>query len=445
MRRKIIDLRGKTLFVMLTIGFLFIFETPKIKAAPGDPDPGFGSGGMVEYTSLNKLFMNRIALQTDGKILVAGSRITSQTERLYLRRYNADGSLDTAFGLGGEAIEQLTPSNYSYIYGKYPSKIALLSDGSILIGGQRLSNTGGFLGISVWKFKPDGLLDKSFDGDGRKDLSSISGQLLDPTDMVQKVLLTKATVSGTAQTKILVLCTYNNHHVYGAEENLADWSAVFRLNPDGSYDTGFGNNGKTEISDEFNDAAVYKPPFSLADEYIYLAGIGNDNPGVRRLTNDGTIDTTFADAGLASIGNPYSNAAFKNMAVQKDGKFYLSGYSNPAAGILYSYVYLMNANGVFEQDFGNYHLQNGIGLIDIPGYYDAGVGLQPDGMLLVGTVHTIARYWPNGRLNAWYPSDDYGISCFAVQKDKKAVVLANIWDYEQGDHRGYKLTRYLAD
>ncbi len=80
-----------------------------------------------------------------------------------------------------------------------------------------------------------------------------------------------------------------------------------------------------------------------------------------------------------------------------------------------------------------------------PGNYDSGIGLQSDGMLPVATSYTIGRYWSDGRLNAWYPSGDYQISGFAVQKDKKAVVLANVWNQELGGYKGYKLTRYLAD
>src|SRR5262249_16870407 len=79
--------------------------------ADGSLDNTFGSGGIV-LTNLVKLTFNGSgfsggALQSDGKIVVAGSQLLSATPigtqydwEWVLARYNANGTLDTTFGTG---------------------------------------------------------------------------------------------------------------------------------------------------------------------------------------------------------------------------------------------------------------------------------------------------------------------------------------------------------
>src|SRR6185295_4210266 len=72
----------------------------------GALDPAFGTGGIVT-TPIASLDADAgaLAVQGDGKIVVAGLAGTAFTNfwDVALLRYNADGSLDTAFG-GGDGI-----------------------------------------------------------------------------------------------------------------------------------------------------------------------------------------------------------------------------------------------------------------------------------------------------------------------------------------------------
>src|SRR3954465_14357373 len=76
-------------------------------AAPGDPDPTFGTNGkiMTIFPNGGGIEINyprAIAAQPDGKIVVSGRAYSSQTQDDFaLARYNADGSLDSTFGSGG--------------------------------------------------------------------------------------------------------------------------------------------------------------------------------------------------------------------------------------------------------------------------------------------------------------------------------------------------------
>src|SRR4051794_29544727 len=76
----------------------------RVLLAAGDLDPTFGTGGLVT-TDFNGSTQNKgqvAALQSDGKIIVVGSAPGDTGMAFALARYNANGSLDTTFGGGGQ-------------------------------------------------------------------------------------------------------------------------------------------------------------------------------------------------------------------------------------------------------------------------------------------------------------------------------------------------------
>jgi uncharacterized delta-60 repeat protein len=69
----------------------------------GSMDSSFGNGGRV-YTDFFLGFdqAEAIVIQPDGKIVLAGSTVFDTYKDFALARYNTDGSLDTGFGIGGK-------------------------------------------------------------------------------------------------------------------------------------------------------------------------------------------------------------------------------------------------------------------------------------------------------------------------------------------------------
>src|SRR5579883_1834481 len=72
--------------------------------SPGDLDPTFGNGGVVttsfpgfQVSAVGK----SVAVQPDGRLVVAGDAGPNNRQGIALARYNPDGSLDTSFGTGG--------------------------------------------------------------------------------------------------------------------------------------------------------------------------------------------------------------------------------------------------------------------------------------------------------------------------------------------------------
>src|SRR5690349_15034421 len=70
-------------------------------AAPGDLDPGFGSGGraVIAFASPPSA-ATATALQPDGKIVLVGNA----GRDVAVARLNPDGTLDTSFGNGGSVV-----------------------------------------------------------------------------------------------------------------------------------------------------------------------------------------------------------------------------------------------------------------------------------------------------------------------------------------------------
>src|SRR5262245_10795573 len=77
-----------------------------VPSAPGTLDTTFGSGGIAtaSFGKKGNDFSNAVAVQSDGKIVEAGESFDSHPTAYYLdvARYNANGTLDSSFGSGGE-------------------------------------------------------------------------------------------------------------------------------------------------------------------------------------------------------------------------------------------------------------------------------------------------------------------------------------------------------
>jgi uncharacterized delta-60 repeat protein len=75
----------------------------------GQPDTNFSTDGTAEIplSGSTRTTMNAIAIQPDGKIVVAGHATDAGGTNVMVARYNADGSLDGSFGTGGVSLVPL--------------------------------------------------------------------------------------------------------------------------------------------------------------------------------------------------------------------------------------------------------------------------------------------------------------------------------------------------
>src|SRR5678815_1101927 len=137
--------------------------------ADGTIDGGFGQNGVVTAIGESD-YAEHGALQSDGKIVLAGRTYNSSNHHsdAALVRYNADGSLDNGFGVGGKVIRALGPNNNS------ANAVAVQPDGKIVVAGSIDGNCftdcWGYVfcspAFAVARFNSNGSIDSSFGQNG---------------------------------------------------------------------------------------------------------------------------------------------------------------------------------------------------------------------------------------------------------------------------------------
>lgn len=136
----------------------------QLLTAEGNVDTRFGEDGVVYFdAALGLDYRSSIALQTDGKIIVAGE--SADSKAFNVLRLNADGSFDTSFGDDGKLTIKVPQGALSYAH-----SVVVQDDGKILIAGDVIT-----------RLNADGSLDTSFgsqDGKYHVDGSSNANNLL---------------------------------------------------------------------------------------------------------------------------------------------------------------------------------------------------------------------------------------------------------------------------
>jgi uncharacterized delta-60 repeat protein len=122
--------------------------------ANGALDASFGSGGKLTLAGVD--VGQGLARQADGKFVLVGAATTvtvPATSRFLLKRLNADGSADAAFGNAGTV-------DIAFTVNAAASAVVMQADGRIVVAGTTaLSANSNFL---VARYRSDGTLDASF-------------------------------------------------------------------------------------------------------------------------------------------------------------------------------------------------------------------------------------------------------------------------------------------
>ncbi len=312
-----------------------LFATSLLSAQnPGDLDPTFGNNGKVttEIGSASFLvdIIDEMAVQSDGKIIAAGSSRASDLSKQYtLARYNVDGSLDNTFGNNGVVILP-TDVRQGFI-----RTVEILADGKILAGAQAYDpNTGSTL--VLFRLLGDGSLDPTFGNGGKVS-----------TNFYMVAMDMKIQQDG----KILIVGDY--------QEKMT----IIRFNADGSIDASYADSGYRVLDmDGVNSSA--RSLAIQADNKAVIAGFFDryyeDLGGalnkwvVVRVNEDGTLDDTFGAGGYLTMsigdGPDFSSA----VGIQNNGKIIVGGHtwvSNEPFKYSFAIVRL-NTDGSLDDSFG---------------------------------------------------------------------------------------------
>lgn len=298
------------------IGFAAVKLQPN-----GQLDKSFGKNGIATVAIGSGASANAIAVQPDGKIVLAGTADDGY-DRFAAARLNADGSLDRSFGNGGTA----TFAQPGAAWG-----MGLRNDGTIVLAGEYIPGAGSALynllsGIGLGSvgrrltsgeqymaaaLSPAGKPDPSFGNDGVVAL---------PIGVAAACTAIAVQPDGEV---VLAGSAFTNTGI----------SATVRLTPNGTLDHDFGVKGISE-------SPLYNPVNAVAlapDGKILVAATG---PTAIRLDPGGVPDPTFAANGVDQIGTGTGNAANGVTVDPRTGDIILTGAATLSGRIELSVVRL---------------------------------------------------------------------------------------------------------
>ena len=227
----------------------------------GRLDPTFGVDGRVRTILSGYDLAEDVALQPDGKIVVAGSTGYA----MLLARYDRDGALDPTFGGVGWV---------SHDFGTYAAGRAVLvqPDGKIVIAGDTFGVEGDRLALA--RYLGDGTLDPTF-GDGGTVLAATPSEYAEVTAMIRQ-----------PDGRLVVS---------GFVDSAGDDFLLARFDVDGAPDPTFGDAGVvvTAVSSSYDRAFDVT---ALADGRLVVVGwsyTSTSQVALTRLLADGSLDPTF--------------------------------------------------------------------------------------------------------------------------------------------------------
>lgn len=335
----------------------FINKFSLIRLNPdGSLDTDFGVGGKVEtqFGNSNISLAECVALQTDGKIVVAGSTFVGSYFIMAVARYLPDGQLDGTFS--GDGL-----FSYSLAGSISINSLAIQSDGSILLAGSG-GFTGGGTHITVLKLNSNGTLDQSF-GDG-------TGQL--------------TTEIGTSSTALDVIVQTDGKIVVAGLTSDGAYSdvAVVRYLSNGVLDNGFDGDGIRTLSlDAYDDFA--SGILQLPNGKLLISATSNVDFALARFNSNGSLDNTFSGDGIVETDMDDSFDNLTDLSLDAEGRIVAVGHSSYNLYNMSVLRYL--PNGTLDNLFS----MDGKTTIDMSGTYDYAyaLALQPDGkIVMVGST-----------------------------------------------------------
>jgi uncharacterized delta-60 repeat protein len=286
-------------------------------ASDGTLDATFGNNGKV--VTPGDFDASGLAIQPDGKIVVAegteGWEDCGDVSKFRISRYYADGSLDSAFGVGGRLISNFSGHPQTWVNaGAYA--VAIQTDGKIITAG------GSFTGTSINTLQPfdfalarhdsGGTPDAAFDNDGKVTTDFLGASI----DIAKAVAI-------QPDGRIIAAGFV---HARGAGADSGDL-ALARYDSDGRLDPTFGAGGKVITAGAF--PRVWRATSGIAiqsdGKIVVTAGIATDarveNPqfSIFRYDESGKLDVTFGIGGRI-VTDFSGGASAAAVAIQPDGK-----------------------------------------------------------------------------------------------------------------------------
>jgi uncharacterized delta-60 repeat protein len=369
-------LYNSTLHKKIPLAFIvcFLCSITQSFSQAGTLDSSFGVNGTITNTfGYDYLYPKPVAIQPDGKIIVAGNRDIYSSDSLVVARYQVKGDLDSSFGIDGKVSIYVGWNNGSIYYRVVD--IVIQKDGKIIVGGcTTLAGPNYFL---IERFLPDGNLDSSFGVNGKvstlvhewrevnlsaialqSDGKILAGGSVDGFCLIRYlsngIVDSSFGVNGRIQNegdfriindlavlsneKIIVGIT--NSTIDTATSGYINTFEIDRLSPDGIFDSTFGNNGKV-ITEFDGDDWLSSIAISNNNE-IVASGVSypDGSASLAKYKENGSLDPSFGNNG--QLHTAFNASYYNKVMTQKNGKVIVAG----------SLLFRVNSNGSTDSSYG---------------------------------------------------------------------------------------------
>jgi uncharacterized delta-60 repeat protein len=417
---------------------LTILSSFNLLAQPaGNLDPTFGNGGKI-VTSItpgqDKSY--GVAIQADGKILVAGYSTSSITGKDFtVVRYNSNGSIDNSFGNNGVVTTDLQAGSIDVA-----NSVAIQTDGKIILAG--FCDNGTDKDAAMVRYHVDGTIDNTFGNNGfvltdfdnsQKDeikvikIHPLTGNILvggssEISTSIGKPVIARFLSNGTLDSsfnsngiKLLWIATNDNNRTFSVEDLVVEsngliscvgwrkqistsisieyWAA--RILNNGNMDNSFSTDGVLQYSDGSGSSSAYGLAVNSNQEMI-LCGtrqyFGDYSFRTLKINQNGTISnpSVFYTGYVSGI-----NKAYK-IAMDNNGKFVFVGTSGTNNNNSFT-ISRVSSNLAVDISFGNSGFTNTTFGNDYNECFN--LAIQSDNKIIAigntGNDFAIARYLGN--------------------------------------------------
>lgn len=275
-----VDAAGKIVIAGFSRNVALKYEVVVIRlTSDGALDPSFGTGGIVRYDRGMGMenYANDMAIDSSGRIVVAGYAGGAEHDDLMLLRLTSSGELDSSFGTGGAVFLDAVPGYSGSVEAK---SVVLDASGRIVLSGTVNSNVAG-----IFRYTDAGVLDTTFNDDGIVTYEGVAGARGDGIvlDDSGRIL-----VSG---------CIYGSSYCN---------PSVFRYNENGSLDMTFGTNGITQHDAGFEGYGT-DIVLDARNNILFTGGFSTDTfvytMLLLRLDQNGVLDPSFGTGGVVTYHN----------------------------------------------------------------------------------------------------------------------------------------------
>ncbi len=386
----------------------------------GSLDGSFGTGGRVltDFGSTDEA--RAVALQSDGKIVVAGLASVSNLYDFAVARYTPNGTLDRNFGKilndhdrSGKKITSIGATDIAHA-------VAIDSNNRIVVGGQAGDSFG------VARYNTIGDLDTTFSEDGKATVNFGDGA---DHALAMAILANDRILLGGYST--------NTNGTPGTNDDHKDIALAALLStgvPPADFDTDgkLTTSIRTASDDQINDIAIQ------SNGKIVVAGYSDDKWIVARYNTGGALDGEFGKPKSGGSGRQgYQSSTGPNIrsieltavAIRPDEKIVVSGYGISSLGghVGESAMVMLGLEANGENDATSGAPLN----FDRFDDRSHGMALLDDGRVMLGGYINrgsvkefhLARYNANGSLDGDFGMAGEVTTSFGSDDEARAVAL----------------------